>query len=312
MGGLITTGQIIPQLRHLTRRCFSGRPEQGFTIVEVLIVLAVSALLFASAAFLIAGKQNQTAFNQSIQQIQSQIQQIMNEVAIGYYPNNSDFQCTATAAGPTFTTVVTNQQGTNSGCVFVGKAMQFRVQGSDPEIIAVYPLAGLQKDSSSGQEVQNISQAKPKIVQPAAGQFSVKDVILQNGLTTLANGGAVNGMWYDNGVAKVPIGAIAFVTSFPQAGASGSGLSSGSQQMDVIPIDSSTTNSTEATGVAAINGHIADSINVGPSKSPPNPTKGVSICFVSGGTNQSGLITIGGNNHPLSVTLSIINGSKIC
>ena len=40
-----------------------------------------------------------------------------------------------------------------------------------------------------------------------------------------------------------------------------------------------------------------------------NPSSGVSICFASGTTNQSGLITIGGNGRQLSVKLSIMGDS---
>jgi hypothetical protein len=41
------------------------------------------------------------------------------------------------------------------------------------------------------------------------------------------------------------------------------------------------------------------------------PTGGVFICFVSGGTNQSGLIKIGSNARLLSVTLDI-KSNKTC
>jgi hypothetical protein len=43
-----------------------------------------------------------------------------------------------------------------------------------------------------------------------------------------------------------------------------------------------------------------------------NPSNGVSICFASGGTNQSGLVTIGGSGHPLSVTLKVMESTKTC
>lgn len=307
MGGLRPTGQLFQLFRHLRWRPVRGGESSGFTVVEVMIVLIITGALFTSAALLIAGKQNQTAFSQGIQQIQSQIQQIMNEVAIGYYPNTNNFQCTAGASGPVISNVSPNSQGANAGCIFVGKAMQFKVHGTDPEEVMIYTIAGLQKRVSDGQDSQSLSDARPMVVAPSTVQPSLPNastnIIVQNNLTTVDNGIGVNGMWYDNGAGKVQVGAVAFTTSFPQPGAGGI-LASGSQQMNVVPIDTSATNATQLNTVDAINAKIQSSI--------VNPSGGVSICFASGGTNQSGLITIGGNSHPLSVKLQITNGNRTC
>ena len=91
LGGLRTPGQY-PVARPVAQRSLKT-PLPGFTVIEVMIVLAVTGLLFISSVALISGKQNQTAFDQSIRQIQSQIQQIINEVSIGFYPNLGDVQC---------------------------------------------------------------------------------------------------------------------------------------------------------------------------------------------------------------------------
>ena len=77
-------------------------------------------------------------------------------------------------------------------------------------------------------------------------------------------------MWYNNGAADVPIGAVAFVTTFPTASGGGN-LASGTQQFNVVPIDTSALNTPKGTAIAAINGHVADSSTVGPGASPINP-----------------------------------------
>jgi len=308
MGGLRPTGQLFQVLRHRLQRrvAVSGR-SQGFTVIEVMIVLIITGALFASAAVLISGKQNATAFSQGIQQIQSQIQQIMNEVAIGHYPNPGNFKCISGAAGPVITSVGPNGQGANAGCIFVGKVMQFKVHGSDPESIMIYTVAGLQKRVTDQQDSQSLSDAQPLVVAPSTTQpllpSASTNILMQNGLTTVGNTASVNGMWYNDGAADVQIGAVAFTTSFPQPGAGGV-LASGSQQMNVVPINTSTT---DASATATV-----DAINATLKTSPVNPSNGVSICFASGGTNQSGLVTIGGHSHPLAVTLTITNGNREC
>jgi prepilin-type N-terminal cleavage/methylation domain-containing protein len=45
--------------------------ERGFTIIEVMIVLAVSGLILASAAALFSGKQSRTEFAVAANQFQT-------------------------------------------------------------------------------------------------------------------------------------------------------------------------------------------------------------------------------------------------
>lgn len=313
MGGLHSIGRLLRAWRRTIRPGF-GTPApaltpasatRGFTIVEVMVVLVVTGALFVAAATLISGKQNQAGFNQAIQQIQSQIQQVMNDVSTGYFPSNANFQCTSPNGGPvTLTGVAPNAQGANAGCIFAGKVLQFRVQGTDPEKFAVFTLAAAQKDST-GKEVSVLSGASPKVVAPGNGYpVGYPDLttttILQNGLVTSASPPA--GMWYNNGAADVSVGAVAFVPSFAQY-ASGN-LASSSQQLSVYPVTGTSLGATQASAVDAINTNAATSTQ--------NPSNGVSICFASGGTNQSGLVVIGGSGHPLSVTLKVMEGTKTC
>jgi len=273
----------------------TARQPLGFTVVEVMIVLAVTGLLFVSAVTLISGKQNQAAFNQAIQQVRAQIQQVINEVSIGYYPNSANFQCTAGPLGPVLG-AGTNEQGTNSGCIFVGKVIQFDVHGTNPEQFAVMPLAGLQQ--SSGKEVTSLATALPAVV--ANGITTMQ---LQSGLTSctasVATGiGNCRMTFTDAVLGTVNIGAVAFVKSFAQY--SGSDIVSGSQQVDLVPVGTSALNATQASTITAVNTRLKNA-----AFSPVDPTGGISLCFVSGGTQQSGLITIGSNGRQLSVELSI-------
>jgi type II secretory pathway pseudopilin PulG len=276
----------------------------GFTVIEVMIVLAVTGLLFVTGVTLISGKQSQTAFDQSIRQVQSQIQQVINDVSVGYYPNAGNIQCSGSGGTVTLTKAGGVAQGANAGCVFMGKALQFQVGSSDPEKFNVYSLAGLQKGGPGGTESTSLAQAKPKVIAPTptAGinlPDSTDSDNLQNGLTTAR-------MWYNNGADK-DIGVVAFTNSLASYDATTGAILSGSQQVDVVPIDDgnvkSKIGSSSDNGIDITNSTIASAIT--------NPSGGVFICFASAGTNQSGLITIGSNGRQLSVNLDIKNG-KVC
>jgi type II secretory pathway pseudopilin PulG len=301
LGGLRTPGQY--RVAHQRQRnCHTN----GFTVVETMIVLAVTGLLLGSAMVLIGGKQNQAAFNQSIRQIQSQIQQRINEVSTGYYANQGNIQCNGTGGVVVLTQGTGTEQGANAGCIFLGKALQFKVGASDPEQFNVFSIAALQKGGPGGAESSSLPLAKPKAIAPPSSDptgntpNATETQILQNGLSTYR-------MWYNNGAGDRTIGSVAFVMSMAQFASNGA-IASGSQQVDVVPIDDGNTKSilgqTQANMVDAINSRL-------PVGAVVNPTNGVFICFVSGGTNQSGLITIGNKNRQLSVKLDI-KGNKTC
>jgi hypothetical protein len=276
-----------------------------------MIVLAVTGALFVAAAVMISGQQNRAGFNQAIQQLQSQIQQVMNDVSTGYFPGNSNFSCSASNGGPVnITGVGANGQGANAGCIFAGKVLQFNLGGTDPQSYGIFTIAAAQKDST-GQEVTSLGTAAPKLVAPGTGSpVNFPDLttttVLQNGLTLAASSNAANNMSYNNGGGDVAIGAVAIVNSFASYGTNGN-LNSTSQQLSIVPVTGTHLGDSAKTAVDNINATLAASAS-----SVANPSNGVSICFASGGTNDSGLITIGGDSHPLAVTLKVTLGSKTC
>jgi hypothetical protein len=82
---------------------------------------------------------------------------------------------------------------------------------------------------------------------------------------------------------------------------SGGLIQSGSQQVDVIPLG----NSSGPSVLGMTQQQAAERLNTNFIASTPNPADGVRICFVSGGSEQSGLITIGTTNRELAVQLDI-------
>jgi prepilin-type N-terminal cleavage/methylation domain-containing protein len=275
----------------------------GFTVIEVMIVLAVTGLLFATSIVLISGKQNQTAFDQSIRQIQSQIQQVINEVSIGYYANLGDVQCSGGGSAVTLTKAAGTPQGSNSGCIFLGKALQFQVDTKDPEEFNVYSIAALQKGGPGGVDSSTLAEARPKVIAPSSAETGLPDSTtvdtLQNGLTTVK-------MWYNGGVGNRDIGVVAFTSSLAKFNSTTGAIMSGSQQVRVVPIDDNNVKSKLGQSKTSA----VDVINSNLPTGTLDPSAGVFICFASGGTDQSGLITIGNNGRQLSVKLDIKSGKN--
>lgn len=268
----------------------------GFTIVETMIVMAVTGALFVAIAVTMSGRQNSAEFTHAIQDIQAKIQQTIDQVGQGFY-SNEGFSCTASGGSVTFSAVPpgTDTQGTNSGCVFLGKVIQFHLSGTDPEQYQIYTIAGLRCtdamaacQSPAGSPFQNVA---PTVV-GVGGIYSKYSTInaLEYGLTTV---------WMKNNTSPVSdVGSVGFLIEPGVAeNGSGNGYSNGIQQIDLVPIPGTKINTTGQ--IPIINSELKDpALTV-------NPPGGVQICFASGGTNQSGLITIGGSGRQLDVTLDI-------
>lgn len=262
----------------------SSRVE-GFTIVETLIVLAVTGFLFTAAAITISGRQNSTQFTQAVRDIESRLQKTINEVATGYYPNNGSFRCTAGAA-PIISTGSTGQ-GSNTGCIFLGKAVQFAVHGTDPQAYNVYSLVGLRANAAG--PVTSLAAANPRIINlPAV----IEAEPMPYGLTVV-------GVHYDNANPYDPantsraIGSIGFVSRITNPT-----TQNATQQVDLRAIRGTARDQTQGAGIASIESNIVANAVV-------NPANGVQICLRSGSTNQSALMTVGGNGRQLTVSTSI-------
>lgn len=265
--------------------------KSGFTVVEVMVVLAVTGLLFLSASALISGRSDQTEFDQSIRAIQQQIRNTINGVATGGYTTLNDFQCNS-SSGLHITTAGPQTQGTNYGCVFLGQVMQFAVGSSSPEQFNTYTIAGLQNPPS-----QTLAASTPTVISPAstAQPGAPSDDFSSN---NLEYGLHVYKMWYGNNRTHT-VGAVGFFYHVDQTS------SNGLQQLDLLPVIGTSLHQLVNTAVNQVNPPHNWGAN------PVNPVGGVSICFASGSTNQSGLITIGNGNSSsqLSVSLTVMGGT---
>jgi prepilin-type N-terminal cleavage/methylation domain-containing protein len=95
---------------------------EGYTLVEVMIVLAVSGSLIVSVAILFSGRIAATQFRQALSTYEANIQDTISDTANGFF-NNSNINCSVNAGGNYIISNAASSPGANKGCVFAGKMM---------------------------------------------------------------------------------------------------------------------------------------------------------------------------------------------
>ncbi len=260
-----------------------GSNSRGYTIVESMIFLAVSGLMFVMAASFVSGKQAKSEFRHSMDEINSQVQQIINDVSNGFYPSTENFQCTAGATGAPSIVGGTNVQGSNLGCTFIGKVIQFGVHGTNRSGYNVYSIAGRQYAPSPPAPAPrsllptNFAEAIPTVVynnSPLIDTTDRKQLKWLSQATRMRNG-------------ATDINGIGFFTTFGSYETSNT-LKSGSQSVIFVPI-------TGPLGETELDmrNRIESATGVTDANIDPNPD--ILVCF-DGGNGQFGTLNIGGGN----------------
>lgn len=276
----------------------------GFTIIETLIVLAVSGILLTSAAVLIGGKQGQTEFNQGTRDVASRLQQIIDDVSNGYYQNNGAINCHNAGNAPVVIKQTT-AEGTNQDCIFLGKVIQFgvKVGGAipDPEPFNVYTVVGVRENN--GNVVETLADANPRLI-TLAGTYDVEK--LPYGMTTMS----VKSV--DNSRGTLAVGAVGILSNIGYINDQGVTVSTQgpTQQVDVYPIGGTSLGQDLGTAQPIIESQsnpLQGLVNAGMgSNTTVDPSNGVQICMKSGTTsNQYVLYTIGGQGRQLSVATEV-------
>lgn len=197
----------------------------GYTIVEVLMFLAISGGLVASIMATVNGEQNKTQFNTSVRNFESELQDIMNDVAIGYYPSNNSFTCTVNVAGVPSIGAGVNTSGTNQECIFSGKALHFAPNGT-PGRVDIYTVIGRRQVTSGSTrlEVKSIEESNPRVINGAAGLTDSK---------TLSAGLEISQVL----VGALPRGGLAVISSFGQTNTAGGGTVAGYGGASLMRLD---------------------------------------------------------------------------
>lgn len=269
--------------------------EGGYTIIEVMIFMAVSSVLAVGALRLVGGQQAKTEFAQAVRDLDLRLQDAINDVSTGYYVNKNNFTCSASPGGPSIVSGA-GAQGQNKDCIVLGQVVEFGVNNGQE--IRLYPVVGLRQAGSPPKDVTTLAEAQPT----AIAKTSVADTVPDGTqIEALLYGLRVKSVTYDNGAGPVGVGAVGFLTSLDAS--VGGGLQFGSKNADLYYVDGTSLTPPDsyftATRINAL------------TKNMKNPSRGIAICLESGGGySQHAIITIGSNGRQLSTDLKIIEGAS--
>lgn len=141
-------------------------PSGGYTIIEVMMFLLISTALLGSTTAMISGRQERIRFTNSVETFEQKMKDILNDVSTGYYPSAESFNCEPDGAGGIILNSGgnDNEKGTNTGCVFLGKAIELK-SGAGSEY-NTYTVVGA-KDTVVGGKTKpatNLAEANAKLL----------------------------------------------------------------------------------------------------------------------------------------------------
>jgi hypothetical protein len=139
----------------------NGGKNKGYTVIEVMIFLAVSGVMFVIAAVFISGKQASAQFTQGVDELASNLRTLVQEVSNGQYPDvGIPYSCTPSSPRVSISGTSGTAQGTRSNCLYLGKIVQFKVKDTAGSGYNVFSIAGQRLDSS-GNPVATLGAANP-------------------------------------------------------------------------------------------------------------------------------------------------------
>lgn len=145
------------------------RNRGGFTIVETLMVLGVTSVLFVAVISSITDRQNRIQFSQGMRDINSSISDILNDVTTGYFPTIFGLTCIAGSSNESpqlgYDEAVGDDTGKRNDCVFAGKVIQIGTDTSASDGF-VYSMVGrrLTYDGPNATDVSSFTELKPVVV----------------------------------------------------------------------------------------------------------------------------------------------------
>lgn len=130
----------------------------GYTVIEVMLFLAISGVIFAGAAYVFSGQQNKTSFEQGMRDLSSQLQKYVGEVSTSVFTGGANYTCTVSAGGRAQLNAGSPGQGTNQACIFLGRAIQVV---PNQQKVYIYSVLG-NKNTSNNESVTSFADAMPE------------------------------------------------------------------------------------------------------------------------------------------------------
>ena len=275
-----------------------GKTPFGYTIIEVLIVLAVSGFLFVIASTFISGKQERTSFQQASYDFSTQIQAIIDQVTNGEY-TDIPFTCSKFGSNLKFNGALTTTQGTNQECVFLGKIIHLS-EGGNRNKYEVFSIAGARENS--GVPITDLANS---LVTAIDDPSAARQINLTKKLTTPQNIDVVDVKNISALGSTSNDYAFGFLQSLGSLTTTNgvSELNSGSQTINSYYIGGVNSNKMEQPTVSRINQPNAGGFHLAKS-----------VCIAISDGTRGALVTIGDRSDQLNVSLKQLglNSSPSC
>lgn len=277
--------------------------KQGYTIVEVMIVLAVSGALLASALLFMNGRSRRLAFENDITDFRTELDDVINNVSSGYYARSSDFQCSGASGVPSVSSSVSSR-GTNADCQFLGRAVHVNKNWNN--YYYIHNVIGLRKVDGKGSLVSSIAEAKPQLLSISSALSSS----YQSGVETAekvnvfnSKIGATKYFNFDN-TAVIDKGFLGFISSFPNFTQGSSNPDPGAQSVSLYVYDN-------GQNLISLSVSKDSAVDAFPPVNPSflKPIDKFQFCFDSLGSSQRGIITVGEDRNDLKTSQVIEAGS---
>lgn len=287
---------------------------RGFTIIESLIFLSISGFIFIAAIGGYTMRQREAQFTQGVRDLQARIQDVINDVGSGFYPQ-MPLECHAQAVFPTNPTPFFDADSTNSSnCVWLGKALQLgrayycnpsvdSAECGDYSLIPIVARRTITLADGSKELVNNLAQAKPISLSvcltngdnpdsgPCSGTRARPDLAGRGSLAGSIGVYRVFVRGDSNGATVASqTGALVFLSSF-NGSSDQIGRASG---VNLAYISNSAVDSTEP----AMTDRIESTATFGDANL--NPPHGITLC-IKGAYGQKAAITVGAGGRQLDV-----------
>lgn len=304
------------------------RRSGGYTLLEVMIFLAISSLLLAFSIVAVQGQAAKTEFRTSVDNVNGKIQQWIDQVQNGFTNSSSGptssqaaFNCTSTNIGgvsyPNLqTSGATNQRGANPDCVFLGDAILFNNQNADSNHIFNIPIVGLRlSNSGSGELASSLADASPvpALTTSQIGGNSLSGVDLSE-TYTIPNGTRVAWAGDNSTCGASTTNSCNYLGGFFINLSSGSSQGSGAQSLITVRYPFYHNDNNPSSPV------VAQCLMLQPGSSNDNCTPALSgplndwrICMVSTRNSDWATLTVGSSNG-FGASTSIVygRGNPVC
>ncbi len=252
--------------------------NSGYTLLEALIFIVISSFIFISAFAMFNGRQGQVQYRQSVRELDSKIQTVINDVSTGFFPN-TEFSCSLGDFGDTqlnIEPISSNQQGTREECVFVGKAVSY--DNTQQDQLAIHAIAAANPPLGSARSILDNHEDV---------QLTAID-ILKNSYTTawgLEITRIVISSDPSDDLSSEPINYFAYLSDIGNNSNTSSSLESGQQAVNLYTSDS----------------NFADFPN---GLRQVSPDEAIYLCLDIEVVNQKAVIVLGADGRQLSTSIN--------